>query len=114
MGFMPHRFIGENGKILQTVMSLAEHTSHNGIGLLLDQEKAYDRIHPLYLGQVMTRFGIPSKVIHSISSLFFNTRIHININGHISEPILQRRGLRQGDPLSPLLFNIAFDPFPYF
>ncbi|KAG2193585.1 hypothetical protein INT47_007388, partial [Mucor saturninus] len=103
MGFMPSRFIGENGKTLQAVMSIAEHTSSNAIGLLLDQEKAYDRIHPTYLAQMMTKFGIPSQIISSLCTLFFN--------GHLSTPVLQQRGLRQGDPISPLLFNIAFDPF---
>lgn len=111
MSFMPNRFIGENGKTIQTVMSLAEHTSSNAIGLLLDQEKAYDRIHPHYLERIMHAFGFPAQLISSITQLFFKTKIHININGHLSSPVLHHRGLRQGNLLSTLLFNIAFDPF---
>ncbi|KAG1534445.1 hypothetical protein G6F51_012093 [Rhizopus arrhizus] len=111
LGFMPGRFIGENGKLLNVVMSVAEKTSSQAIGLLLDQEKAYDRIHPEYLRQSMSVLGIPSAVIDSLCTLFFSTSIRININGHLSDSFIQQRGLRQGDPISPLLFNIAFDPF---
>lgn len=88
MEFLPGRFIGENGKTLQTVMAIAEHTLPNTIGLLLDQEKAYDRIHPSYLARMMTKFGIPSPIKESLCTLFFNTMIHININGHLSTPVL--------------------------
>ncbi|CAO3569417.1 unnamed protein product [Mortierella alpina] len=42
--------------------------------------------------------------------LFFSTEITLNINGHASSEFTQARGLRQGDPLSPLLFNLAFEP----
>lgn len=49
--------------------------------------------------------------IHAICSLFFSTSIHININGHIAAPIQQLRGLLQGDPLSPILFNLPLEPF---
>lgn len=106
LGFMPNRFIGEHGFTLQTT------THSSAIALLLDQEKAYDRIHPDYLKAIMIKFGILHTLVQSIPTLFFSTQIQININGHITTADLpQHRGLRQGDPLSPLLFNIAFDPF---
>lgn len=111
-GFMPGRFIGDNGMILQSTKLIATHQSSEHIALLLDQEKAYDRIHPAYLRAVMQRFNIPTTIIHSLLTLLFSTEIHININGHVSQQhIFQHRGIRQGDPISPLLFNIAFDPF---
>jgi len=112
LGFMPGRFIADHGLTVNSIKMIAHHHRSSSIGLLLDQEKAYDRIHPIYLRHVLNAFNVPASISHCIISLFFSTGIQVNVNGHItSTPIPQLRGLRQGDPLSPLLFNIAFDPF---
>jgi hypothetical protein len=111
MGFMPGRFIAENGQILQNIQIIATQHKSSSIALCLDQEKGYDRVHPDYLSSIMKAFNVPHTLIHSITSLFFSTSIQVNVNGYLTQSIIQRRGLRQGDPLSPLLFNIAFDPF---
>lgn len=110
MGFTAGRHIADNGLVVNNLRDYCRARKLKHIGVLLDQEKAYDRIHPAYLEVVLDRFGLPQQVIRSIVGLFFSTNISLNINGHISNPIAQGRGLRQGDPLSPLLFNLAFEP----
>ncbi|CEP13624.1 hypothetical protein [Parasitella parasitica] len=35
----------------------------------------------------------------------------ININGHLSSEVAKLRGLKQGDLLSLILYNLAFEPF---
>ncbi|CDH60772.1 hypothetical protein RO3G_01429 [Lichtheimia corymbifera JMRC:FSU:9682] len=109
-GFLHDRFIADNGLLARLVMSLAQKYKLPGAALLLDQEKAYDRVHPEYLQAVLHRFGFPTPLINSIIHLFFNTQLCINVNGYISSPCHQQRGLRPGDPLSPLLFNLMLEP----
>ncbi|KAG1137120.1 hypothetical protein G6F37_011489 [Rhizopus arrhizus] len=110
-GFVPGKFIGDNGLALSMILEQSRGLHLPGVGLLLDQEKAYDRVHPGYLQQVMSTMDLPDRFINCIQRLFFGNRVSININGFFTESILQERGLRQGDPLSPLLFNIALEPF---
>ncbi|CAG8780867.1 16433_t:CDS:1, partial [Gigaspora rosea] len=45
-----------------------------------------------------------------INALFFLQVAHIVDSGQISEPIRVERGVRQGDPLSPLLYVLAINP----
>lgn len=44
--FISGQLIDESGKLLHTIMADAETTSFSATGLLLDQEKAYNHIHP--------------------------------------------------------------------
>lgn len=109
-GFMPERFIADNGLILSLVRENTRSTTSSAIGLMLDQEKAYDRVHPLYLKHVLLRFGFPDSLVASLSGLVFDTHIQVNVNGHLSASVLQGRGLRQRVHLSPVLFNLALEP----
>ncbi|KAG1447516.1 hypothetical protein G6F46_011395 [Rhizopus delemar] len=109
-GFIKGRFIGENGMYVHLILQQLRHDHHPGLGLLLDQEKAYDRVLPEYLLEVLRMMKFPESIIHCIHQWFFNNSVPINVNGFFTDTVNQERGLRQGNPLSSLLFNIALEP----
>lgn len=72
--------------------------------------KAYDRVNSQYLRKILIQYKIPEHIVTCIISFFFRTQACINLNGFISDQVTQRRGLRQGDSLPPILFNLALEP----
>ncbi|KAG1451795.1 hypothetical protein G6F46_005552 [Rhizopus delemar] len=109
-GFLRDRFIADNAMLMKLVMDYAKFTNSKAFGLLLNQEKAYDQAHPDYLQKALTHFGFPPSFVQSVLGLFFGAQLRLNINGFLSNPVHQRWGLRQGDPLSLMFFNLAFEP----
>jgi hypothetical protein len=109
-GFLVERFIADNGLVTRLTMDIARRYRLPGIAVLFDQEKAYDRVHPTYLRACLLRFGFPTQFVGCITSLFFNTSLCVKVNGFLSTAFVQEQGLRQGNPLSPFLFNLALEP----
>jgi hypothetical protein len=63
------------------------------------------------LKAVLIRFGFPSTMVDCLYNLMAKDIIKININGFFTEEVLKLRGLKQGDRISPILYNLAFEPF---
>ena len=109
-GFIPKRSIFNNIRLAQTIIKYAELTNEDGAIVALDQEKAYDKIRHDYLWITLERFHVPPTFINTVRELYTNAHTHVAINGMLSTPYKVTRGVRQGDPLSCALFDLAIEP----
>ena len=75
----------------------------------VDYEKAFDRVDWKKLIRALRRIGIDWRERRLIGNLYMGQKIRIRIEGEYSEPGLIGRGVRQGCPLSPVLFNIYIE-----
>jgi hypothetical protein len=80
-----------------------------GLLLKLDFEKAYDHVNWDFLREVLLRKGFSSTMVHRLLQLVSGGQTAININGEIGPYFRNARGVRQGDPLSPILFDFMVD-----
>jgi hypothetical protein len=80
-----------------------------GLLLKLDFEKAYDRVNWDFLREVLVCKGFSAMLVHRLMQLVMGGQTAINVNGEIGTFFCNARGVRQGDPLSPILFDFMVD-----
>lgn len=109
-GFVPRRSIFNHIRLAKAIINFAEITVENGTIVLLDQEKAYDKIKHDYLWRVLEAFHLPPPFIKTLKALYEHAHTRVAINSVLSSPFRIRQGVRQGDPLSCPVFNLAIEP----
>ncbi|KAK0136738.1 LINE-1 reverse transcriptase [Merluccius polli] len=75
----------------------------------VDLEKAFDRVPRGVLWGVLREYGVSDPLIRAVRSLYDRCQSLVRIAGYKSDLFPVRVGLRQGCPLSPILFIIFMD-----
>ena len=104
------RSINECTSKMRDVMYYCEKENLTGAAINLDFEKAFDRVEWSMLVKIMNKMGFPVFIINWLKVLFSNIESVCMINGTLSVPFKIERGVRQGCPLSMLLFVIFQEP----
>ncbi|KAJ4440431.1 hypothetical protein ANN_08572 [Periplaneta americana] len=77
--------------------------------LFIDFKKAYDSVKTEVLYNILIEFGIPKKLVRLIKMCLSETYSRVRIGQFLSDAFPIHCGLKQGDALSPLLFNFALE-----
>ena len=109
-GFVPGRQMYEHTRLAAEVAHLCDSTGTKGFIVGLDQAKAYDRVDQAWLMDVLAEMGVSADVQGLVENVLPGCRSRVRINGGYSPRFSLRRGVRQGDPLSCLLFNVSIEP----
>ena len=107
--FMPGRNIMEGVVILHETIHELHTKNRDGIILKIDFEKAYDKVKWPFLQQTLRMKGFSSKWCRLIECMVTGGSVGIKVNDDVGPYFQTKRGLRQGDPMSPILFNIMAD-----
>ena len=86
------------------VQDLVTHCGEEAYATFLDFEKAYDQVNWKYMIRFSEEMGIGTSFIDWIRLFYNDTKAQLMINGDITPSITAERGVKQGDPLSALLF----------
>ena len=103
------------GRLLIIYSAFAKYLKKNGntmnqfISSFIDFKKAYDSVRREVLYKILNEFGIPRKLVRLIKMSLTETYSRVRVGRNVSERFPVRNGLKQGDALTPLLFNFSVE-----
>nr|CAD1824707.1 unnamed protein product [Ananas comosus var. bracteatus] len=107
--FIKGRHILDNFYSAHILIHHLHSSKHKAALLKIDFERAFDQINWDFLFQLLSARGFGTKWVDWIKGLLLSTSSAVLLNGTPGSSFVCKRGLRQGDPLSPLLFILCID-----
>lgn len=108
--------VGRSSALNLVTLSLLQRAVDNGevpgpVWILnLDQQKAYDRVRLEWLLESLQSYGFGPRFLTYIREMYRHPSVRQSAEGHMTEPIPLACGILQGDPMSPLLYNLSLQP----
>jgi len=107
--YVKKRYIGNNIRFVQDIIEYSNLKKINGCLLFLDFQKAFDSVEWDFMFATLKRFNFGDMFIKWISVLYNKPLATVKLNGCLSTTFELKRGVRQGCPVSALLFLLVVE-----
>ena len=109
VAYIKDRFIGCNIRLIEDVMEYFDDIDEGAVLMMLDFKKAFDTLEWNFLLHALKMFNFGESFIHWIMTLYNDPIACVKNNGHLSRDIHIERSVRQGCPVSVLLYILAVE-----
>ena len=107
--YIKGRLINDNIRSINATARIANEEGLSGLLVALDAKKAFDSVSHDYIERCFEKFGCKA-FIPIFRTLYSELRTDIIINGKIVRGFLVKRGVKQGDALSCIIFIMCMEP----
>ena len=108
-GYIKGRFNGQNVRLIADIIECTDTLDIQGIALFLDFKKAFDSLEWNFILKALETFGFGASLIQWVKTFYNNIQSCVLNNGYATPFFELQRGVRQGCPLSGILFVIAVE-----
>jgi hypothetical protein len=109
-GFLKYEGCHEHSFVLQEAIRDAKRGGRELVVAWLDLSNAFGSVPHETIRETLRRHMVPAAFRNLVDSAYDGVETRIETAGGITEPIPILSGVRQGCPLSPIVFNLALEP----
>lgn len=108
-GFLRDEGCHEHNFVLQEILTDARRTRRQAVVAWLDLSNAFGSVPHASIRRALVGAGVPSSLIAIWSSMYDGCTTRVRTADGFTAPISIRSGVRQGCPLSPIIFDLTID-----
>jgi retron-type reverse transcriptase len=110
VGFIPGTQVWFNiHKCINVIQNIIRREDKNPLIISIDAEKTFDKMQHHFMIKTLRKLGIEGKYLNIVKTIYDKPIANIIFNGEKLKPLPLKSRMREGFPLSPLLFNIILE-----